>query len=896
MSESSAATTVKDPVCGMEIEPDQAVASHVYEGRTYHFCSEACEKAFVEKPEFYVKPESARSATTGVDVKSAEPVHAELPLAGLDCTSCVVTVERTLREVPGVERASVNFSLGLAHITYDPKEASVEDAVRALKKAGYDVGAAEMRVRIEGLHCASCVGFIEEALRNVPGVLEATVNPGTETAVIRYVPGLVSFPAIKEAIESTGYKAVHRLEEEEPPDQEAAAREREYRLLIRRFGFAALVSIPVLITAYPQLFPFLRDLPRETLRLLWAFDAVLTLPVLLWSGQRFFTGAWAAFQRHSADMNTLVALGTGAAWLYSVAAIAVPQVFPAGTAEPFFDVAAVVIALVVLGQALEVRAKGRTSAAIKKLLDLQAKTARVVRDGQEMDIPVEEVLVGDVVVVRPGEKVPVDGVVLEGTSSVDESMITGEPIPVEKNPGDEVIGGTINKTGSFKFKATKVGKETALAQIVQLVQQAQSTKPPIARLADVVSGYFVPAVMIIAVLAFLAWFNFGPEPRLAFALVTAVTTLVIACPCALGLATPMSVMVGVGKAAEHGILIRNGEALQKASKLDTVVLDKTGTVTKGQPELTDLIAAEGFTEDEVLRLAASAERASEHPLAEAIVQGAQARGLELAEPEAFHAVPGHGIEATLDGKRVLLGNLKLMEREGVDVAGLSEAAERLSDEGKTPMYMAVDGKAAGLIAVADTIKEDSVGAIRALKELGLEVVMLTGDNRRTAEAIAREVGIDRVRAEVLPEQKAAEVKKLQLEGRRVGMVGDGINDAPALAQADVGFAIGTGTDVAIEAADITLVGGSLRGVAMAIEISKATMRNIKQNLVGAFIYNTLGIPVAVGVFYPLTGTLLSPLIAGAAMTFSSVTVVSNANRLRRFRPRLVSASEEGGTA
>jgi Cu+-exporting ATPase len=880
----------------MEIEEAQAVATHVYEGQTYYFCSEDCEKQFAEKPEFYVKPESARSAPTGVNMESSEPVHAELPLAGLDCTSCVVTVERTLREVPGVEKASVNFSLGVAHVTYDPKEASLEDAVEAIKKAGYDVGAAEMRVRIEGLHCASCVRFIEEALHKVPGVLEATVNPGTETAIIRYVPEMVNFQAVKEAIESTGYKVVRRVEEEEPPDQEAAAREREYRLLISRFWFAAIISVPVLITAYPQFFPFLRDLPQDTLRLIWAFDAVLTLPVLLWSGQRFFTGAWAAFKHHSADMNTLVALGTGAAWVYSVVAIAIPEVFPEGTAEPFFDVAAVVIALVVLGQALEVRAKGRTSAAIKKLLDLQAKTARVVRNGQEIDIPVEEVLVGDIVVVRPGEKVPVDGVVLDGHSSADESMITGEPIPVEKNPGDEVIGGTINKTGSFKFEATKVGKDTALAQIVQLVQQAQSTKPPIARLADVVSSYFVPTVMIIAVLAFLAWFNFGPEPRLAFALVAAVTTLVIACPCALGLATPMSVMVGVGKAAEHGILIRNGEALQKASQLDTIVLDKTGTVTKGQPELTDVIATESFSEDEALRLAASAERGSEHPLAEAIVQGAKNRELELADPESFNAVPGHGIEATLDGRKVLLGNVKLMEREGIDVGGLSEAAERLSDEGKTPMYMAVDGKPAGLIAVADTIKEDSIAAIRTLKELGLEVVMLTGDNRRTAEAIARQVGLQRVLAEVPPEQKAAEVKRLQLEGRKVGMVGDGINDAPALAQADVGFAIGTGTDVAIEAADITLVGGSLRGVATAIEISKATMRNIKQNLVGAFIYNTLGIPVAAGVFYPLLGVLLSPLLAGAAMAFSSVTVVTNANRLRRLRPRIAPTKVEGGAA
>ena len=878
----------KDPVCGMEIERDRAVSSHVYQGQEYYFCSEACARQFTEKPEFYVKKaESARSATTGVDLERSDPVQAELPLSGLECTSCVVTLERTLREVPGVQKAHINFALGKAHITYDPKEVTLQAAVRAIKQVGYNVGAAEMRVRIANLHCASCVGFIEGALRKVSGVLEATVSPGTETALIRYLPGMVCFEEVKQAIESTGYKTIHRLEEEEPPDQESAAREREYRLLLSRFLFAAIISVPVLITAYPQFFPFLKDLPQGTLRLIWAFDALLTLPVLAWSGQRFFTGAWAAFRHHSADMNTLVALGTGAAWLYSVVAIIAPQIFPKGTAaEPFFDVAAVVIALVVLGQALEVRAKGRTSAAIKKLLDLQAKTARVVRDGQEIDIPVEEVLVGDIVVVRPGEKVPADGTIVEGRSSIDESMITGEPIPVEKNPQDEVIGGTINKTGAFKFATTKVGKETALAQIVQLVQQAQSTKPPIARLADVVSSYFVPVVMIIAVGAFVIWFDFGPQPSLAFALVAAVTTLVIACPCALGLATPMSIMVGVGKAAEHGILIRNGEALQKASKLDTIVLDKTGTVTKGKPELTEVIATESFSENEVLRLAASAERGSEHPLAEAIVAGAKAKELELAEPTDFNAVPGHGIEATLDERKVLLGNVKLMEREGIDVGTLSEAVEHLSDEGKTPMYMAIDGKAAGLIAVADTIKEDSIAAIQTLKELGLEVVMLTGDNRRTAEAIARQVGLKRVLAEVPPEQKAAEVKKLQLKGRAVGMVGDGLNDAPALAQADVGFAIGTGTDVAIEAADITLVGGSLRGVVIAIEASKATMRNIKQNLVGAFIYNTLGLPVAAGVFYPLFGILLSPLLAGAAMAFSSVTVVTNANRLRRFRPRL----------
>ena len=668
-------------------------------------------------------------------------------------------------------------------------------------------------------------------------------------------------------------------------------------------------------TAYPEFTPILKDLSKTTLRVIWGITGLRTLPVLLWSGGHFFRGAWSAFRHRSADMNTLIALGTGAAWVYSGVAILLPHLFPEGTAEPFYDVAAVVIALVVLGQALELRAKGRTSEAIKKLMGLQAKTARIIREGKEQDIPVEEVLVGDIVIVRPGEKVPVDGVIKEGSSAVDESMLTGESLPVEKKAGDEVIGATLNKTGSFKFEATKVGKDTALAQIVRMVEEAQGSKAPIQRLVDVVSGYFVPTVMIIAVLTFVAWFDIGPEPRLIYALVTAVTVLIIACPCALGLATPMSLMVGVGKGAEQGILIRGGEALQTAQALDAIVLDKTGTITKGTPELTDVVVrspqsdvrsprseveshevdSSSVTSDvghrtldsqqrELLRLAASVERTSEHPLAAAIVEGAKAREVPLSDPQDFQAVPGHGVIATVDGHRVVLGNLKMMQKEGVDLGGLEEQAKRLADEGKTPMYAAVDRKAAGLVAVADTVKEDSAEAIQALKALGLEVVMITGDNQRTAQAIARQVGMDRVMAEVLPEDKAHQVHLLQAEGKKVGMVGDGINDAPALAQADVGFAIGTGTDVAIEASDITLIKGSLKGVALAVEISKATMRNIKQNLFGAFVYNALGIPVAAGLLYPFFGLLLSPLIAGAAMAFSSVTVVTNANRLRRFRP------------
>jgi Cu+-exporting ATPase len=653
------------------------------------------------------------------------------------------------------------------------------------------------------------------------------------------------------------------------------------------FWFSAIVSIPVLLFAYPQYVPGIRDLSMETIRWSWVLSAVATLPVLFYSGYDFFTGAWAAFKHRSANMNTLIALGTGAAWLYSTIAIAFPSVFPEGTSEPFYDVVAVVIALVVLGQALELRAKGQSSAAIKKLLGLQAKTARVIRNGKELDLPVEEVLVGDVIQVRPGEKIPVDGVIVEGSSAVDESMLTGESLPVSKKQGDEVIGATLNKTGAFKFRATKVGKDTALAQIVKMVQDAQNSKAPIARLADTISGYFVPIVMILAVWTFVIWFVIGPQPQLVYALVTSVTVLIIACPCALGLATPMSLMVGIGKGAEHGILIRSGEALQTARAIQTVVLDKTGTITKGKPELTDVILTNSMNGNshQLLRLVASVEKVSEHPLAQAIVDGAQARKLELTDVQDFEAIPGHGVSAKVEGRNILIGNLKLMNRENIALGELENRSKSLADDGKTPMFVAIDGKAAGIVAVADTVKEDSAEAIKALQGMGIEVVMITGDNRRTAEAIARKVGVTRVLAEVLPEDKANNVHLLQAENKKVAMVGDGINDAPALAQADVGLAIGTGTDVAIEASDITLIKGSLKGVVTAIEVSRATMTNIYQNLFGAFIYNVLGIPVAMGVLFPFFGLLLSPLIAGAAMAFSSVTVVGNANRLRGFRPK-----------
>ena len=685
-----------------------------------------------------------------------------------------------------------------------------------------------------------------------------------------------------------GVAEPHTEEETAAPAEDA--QERAYRTLMAKFWFTAIVGIPVLCTMLIDLIPALQHALMPWHQVIGMAAALLTVPVLAWSGGQFFTGAWNNFRNHNANMDTLVALGTGAAWLYSTLVAVAPGLFPAGTAGMYFDVAVIVIALVVLGQALEMRAKSRSSAAIQKLLSLQAKTARVVRNGKEVDIPIEDVVTGDTVLVRPGEKVPVDGVVLQGESAIDESIVTGESVPVDKRPGDQVIGASVNTTGALRFRATNVGRDTVLAQIVQMVERAQNSKPPIGRLVDTIASYFVPSVMIFAVLTFLAWFNVGPEPVLNYAIVTMVAVLVIACPCALGLATPISLMVGVGKAAEHGVLIRNGEALETASRLNTIVLDKTGTITKGRPELTDVLALQGFTEEDVLHLAAVADRQSEHPLAEAIVKGALARGIEVEEPETFQAIPGHGVEVTVDGRHVRVGNRKLIERAHLPMDAFEAAAEQLAQAGKTPMFVVVDGHPAGVIAVADTIKEDAVAAIRTLQTMGLDVVMMTGDNARTAHAIAQQVGIRHVLAEVLPDEKARQVETLQSEGKRrrlVGMVGDGINDAPALAQADVGFAIGTGTDVAIEAADVTLVGGSLRGVVTAIEVSRATLKNIKQNLFGAFLYNVLGIPIAAGVLYPFFGILLSPIIAGAAMAASSITVVTNANRLRFFAPKTI---------
>ena len=819
----------------------------------------------------------------------------ELSVADLSCAGEAAPLAARLEQLPGVREAIVNPVTERALVVFDPGTIGIEAIIGVLEERGVDVGrtVARWRLRVPGLKCASCVRRIEQAVLRVPGVHDGSVNLATETLTIEYTPKHTDLAVVRGAVRAEGFdlgpEPVRSPEAAVPSEPDANAR--EFRSLMRKFWFAATVSVPTIVLSYPWIFGMRDLLPRGStaLRLVWGGLGLLTLPVLLYSGGHFYKGLWAAFKHRTADMNTLIGIGIAAAWLYSTVAVLVPSLFPRGDlAEVFYDVTAVVTALVVLGQALEVKAKGRSSEAIRKLIGLQPKTAHVVRDRREIEIPVEEVVLGDIIVVRPGERISVDGEIMEGSSAVDESMVTGESLPVEKRVGDAVIGATINKTGSFKFRATKVGKDTVLSQIIRMVEQAQGSKAPIQRLVDLVSSYFTPTVMILAVLGFMIWYTFGPEPAVAYALIVSVTVLIIACPCALGLATPTSLMVGIGKGAENGILIRSGEALETAHKLDIVVLDKTGTMTKGQPSVTDVVVA-ASDEAFVLRMAATVERGSEHPLGEAIVAGAQSRGIALGESTAFEALPGRGVKAEVEGKEVVLGNRRLMEERAHELGDLATVADRLADEGKTPMFVAVDGKIIGIVAVADTLKEDTVAAVRTLKNMGLEVVMLTGDNQRTANAIARAVGVDRALAEVLPETKADEISRLQREGKRIAMVGDGINDAPALAQADIGIAMGTGTDVAIEAADITLVKGSLRGVITAIQLSRATMRNIKQNLFGAFIYNTLGLPVAVGILYPAFGILLSPLIAAAAMAFSSVTVVTNANRLRGFIPKGVSA-------
>ncbi len=735
---------------------------------------------------------------------------------------------------------------------------------------------------IDGAGCASCVGKIETALKNVNGVDNAQMNFALRTVV---VDGEVDSEDLVQAIESIGYNArsAEDTSDDELLDEKEIADQKYYTSLMRQMWIALGLGVPLMIYSIAG-GPMTVETTLE--RGIWLFIGILCAAIMYFAGKHFYVGAWKSFVNHSANMDTLIALGTGTAWIYSMVVVFFPMAVPEMARHVYFEATAMIIGLIDLGLALEVKARGRTSEAIKRLIGLQVKTARVVRDKKEVDIAIEQVLLNDIVRVRPGEKIPVDGLVIEGHTSIDESMLTGEPMPVAKEEEDEVVAGTLNKTGSILFKATRVGKDTALAQIINMVKRAQNSKPPIGRLADAISAYFVPVVMIISIISALVWLNFGPDPALAFAVVSATTVLIIACPCALGLATPMSVMVGVGKAAEAGVLIRNGEALQTASKITAMILDKTGTITEGSPTVTDILVADkSYTEKYILTIASSIESRSEHPLAQAIVDYAIAQEIDPEDISDFQAIAGHGIEAKLEDHNLLFGNQKLMFKKGVFLGEFVSKAQKLADEAKTPMYLAIDNKLAAIIAVSDPIKEDSIEAIKRLQSSGIRVVMLTGDNRATANAVAKKVGIKEVFAEVLPEDKSNKVAELQAQNEIVGMTGDGINDAPALALANVGFAIGTGTDVAIESADITLMRGSLHGLADAIAVSKATLRNIKQNLFGAFIYNVAGVPFAAGLLYPFFGLLLNPVIAGAAMAFSSLTVVSNANRLRLFKPQ-----------
>ena len=802
------------------------------------------------------------------------------PVEGMTCASCVARVEKALSRVEGVARASVNLAANTATVMADPEKTRMASLVSAIRDTGYEVPVQRTEFPVEGMTCASCVARVGKALLSVSGVLSASVNLATRTGTVEFLPGVADMGALRVAIERVGYTIPEIRPEEDPVARQERRQREEERALLNRLRVGVLLGVPLFLLAQ-------WEMVAGTF-----VQLALVTPIQFYVGSRFYRGAWTTAKHGTTDMNTLVALGTTVAYAYSVVATFFPGLFAVEGAAPhvYYDTSAAIIVLVLLGRYFETRAKGKTSEAVKKLVGLQPKTARVIRDGGEVDIPLEEVAAGDRVVVRPGEKVPVDGTVEEGESSVDESMMTGEPIPKDKERGDAVTGGTMNVNGRLVILATHVGKDTALARIVRMVQEAQGSKPPIGRLADVIASYFVPSVMGVAAVTFAVWWVFGPQPRLTYAMLSAISVLIIACPCALGLATPTSIMVGTGKGAELGILIRSGAALETAHKVDTVILDKTGTVTRGRPVLTGVRAAadgpyrgvEG--EREMLTLAASAESGSEHPLADAVVRGAKGKGLSLSSPGEFHSRPGHGVRAMVAGHRVHVGSSRWLEEEGIDVSALLSDAKKFSESGITVIFVGVDGKGSGVVAVADEIKEGAAEAIGVLRGMGLDVVMLTGDNPKTAEAVAAQAGIKRVRAEVLPDQKAQEVRRIQSGGNIVAMVGDGINDAPALAQADVGMAIGTGTDIAIESGDIVLMSGDLKGVATAIALSRATLRNIRQNLFWAFAYNVVLIPVAAGVLFPHFRVLLSPILAAAAMGLSSVTVVSNALRLRRFRP------------
>ncbi len=799
----------------------------------------------------------------------------------MSCASCAGAVERALAHVAGVERAAVNFGSEAAVVRFDPEQTSLSSLCRTVKDAGYGVLTERQVFPVSGLSCASCAAGAEKALRALPGVIEASVNLGTSEASVSYVPGVTDRAAMGEALAAVGFGISESATEEDLVQRETRLRQESFSRLKARWLLGIVLTIPILLLHHWELFGLGRLIAIPH-RLSAMMQLLFCTPVQFYVGLPFFVSAWQVARHGSANMNTLIAIGTSAAYLYSVAATLFPGLFEVSgyTAEVYFETAAAIIVLILTGRVLEARARGRTSEAVHKLLGLRPKTARVIRDGRETEVPLEAVGVGDRVVVRPGERIPVDGLVVQGASTVDESMVSGEALPVEKAPGDKVVGGTVNQTGAFQFRAEAVGKQTVLAQIVEMVRRAQGSKPPIAQLADKVAAVFVPAVLAVSVLSLFVWYAVGPEPKLTYAMLAFVAVLIISCPCALGLATPTSIIVGTGLGAEKGILIREGAALETAQCIDTLILDKTGTLTTGTPRVTDIVPVGAQTAESLLQLAGSSEKNSEHPLGRAVVQEAVRRGFVLSEPTDFESLTGFGIRASVDGQEVLIGNEASAAARGIDLGEAQEMLVRLASGGKTPMIVSVDGRLAGVLAVADTLKPGAERAVKQLKGLGLRVVMITGDRRESAAAVAREVGIEEVLSDVLPEDKAAAVRKLQSEGRHVAMAGDGINDAPALAQANVGIAFATGTDIAVESADIVLMGDDLSRIVALLHLSRATMRNIRQNLFWAFAYNVILIPVAAGVLYPFFGILLSPIFAAAAMGLSSVTVVSNALRLK----------------
>ncbi|MDE4273344.1 heavy metal translocating P-type ATPase [Phaeobacter gallaeciensis] len=814
-----------------------------------------------------------------------EQTPVTLSVEGMSCASCVGRVDRGLTAVEGIHDVSVNLASETARLVADNPE-RIADAIAALDKLGYPARVASVTLNVESMSCASCVGRVDKALEAVPGVLDVNVNLASETATVRYAEGAVTPAELIAASKDAGYPAT--VAEAAGGEDRTARKAEEARSLARRMAYAAALALPVFVVEMGgHVFPAFHHWINATIgqQTSWLLQFALTTLVLIGPGRIFYLKGFPALLKGAPDMNSLVAVGTGAAYLYSVVATFLPALLPDAVRAVYFEAAAVIVVLILLGRFLEARAKGRTGAAIQKLLGLQVRTARVMRGGESTEVSVDELVQGDIIVVRPGERIAVDGEVIEGSSHVDESMLTGEPVPAEKTAGDAVTGGTVNGAGSLQFRATRVGGDTTLSQIIRMVEEAQGAKLPIQGLVDRITLWFVPAVMAAATLTILVWLIFGPSPALTLALVAGVSVLIIACPCAMGLATPTSIMVGTGRAAEMGVLFRKGDALQQLDTVGVVALDKTGTVTEGRPELTDLVLATGFERAEVLSKIAAVEERSEHPIAEAIVRAARAEGAPRAEAGDFTSVTGHGVRAMVDGAQVLVGADRFMTREGIDTAALAAQETELAKRGRTALYAAVDGRLAAVIGVADPVKPASRAAIAALHEKGLKVAMITGDKRETAEAIARETGIDHVIAGVLPDGKVAALDELR-QGRQIAFVGDGINDAPALAHADVGIAIGTGTDVAIESADVVLMSGDLRGVVNAFEVSRRTMRNIRQNLFWAFGYNTALVPVAAGVLYPAFGVLLSPMLAAGAMALSSVFVLTNALRLRRVAPAM----------